>query len=263
MSIIDPNATTLGDLCIEALRECGAFGLGQTPLADDVNGAAFRLQTMLQQWQRKRWFVYHLVDLAVTSTGQSMPNQPYTVGPGAQYNTGLGSTRPDRVERAYMRQLVLSQPNQIDYPLELLQSKEDYANIALKGLKSFPTAAYYDPDWPTGKLFIYPVPQANLYAVHILVRAQLPQNFSPSAGNTWLTTPFEIPFEYYGAMLYNLAVRLRPKYQLPSWPGDPLPGLAKDALNVLREANTQIARLTMPADLLRDGLYNIFNDRFY
>lgn len=263
MSIQDPQATTLGDLCTEALKECGAWGIGQTPLAEDINGAAFRLQAMIQQWQRKRWLVYHLVDLSVVSTGQAMPTSPYTVGPGGQIATGSGSTRPDRIERGYLRQLTQSLTNQIDYPLELLQSMEDYANISLKSIGSFPNCIYYDPAWPLGKLFIYPVPLPTIYAIHILVREQLPQNFSASAGNTWLTTRFNIPFEYYAAMLYNLALRLRPKYQLPSWPGDPLPGLAKDSLNVLRGANTQIARLSLPASLSRNGIYNIFNDRTY
>lgn len=263
MSIEDPLATTLGDLCTEALKECGAWGTGQTPLAEDINGAAFRLQTMLQQWQRKRWLVYHLLDLGVTSTGQAMPGSPYTVGPNGQINTGTGSTRPDRIERGYLRQLTQGSPNQIDYPLELLQSMEDYSNIALKSMGSFPTSIYYDPAWPLGKIFVYPVPEASIYSIHIVVREQLPQNFSTSGGGSWLTTRFAIPFEYYGAMLYNLALRLRPKYQLPSWPGDPLPGLAKDSLNVLRGANTQIARLTVDPSLRRNGLYNIFNDRPY
>lgn len=263
--LLDPTATTLGDLCTECLRECGALGVGQTPLAEDSNGAWFRIQAMLQQWQRKRWLVYHLVDLSVVSTGQTMPAHPYTVGPGGQINTGVVSTRPDRVERAYLRQLVNSQPNQIDYPLELMQAREDYANIALKGLVSFPTTAYYDPAWAPsglGALFVYPVPQATIYELHVLVREQLPQNFftAPAKG---LATPFNVPYEYYAAILYNGALRLRPKYQLPTWPGDPLPALAKDSLNVLRGANTQIARLGMPSDMNRPGLYNIFNDRFY
>ncbi len=74
---------------------------------------------------------------------------------------------------------------------------------------------------------------------------------------------FSIPYEYYAAMLYNLALRLRPKFAITTYPGDQLPGLAKDSLAVLRGANTAIARLRTPAELLRGGIYNIFSDRNY
>lgn len=253
MAVLDPTNTTLGDLCTEALKECGYIGVGQTPLAEDLNGAWMRLQWMLQQWERKRWLVYHLVHLSKTSTG----TQTYTIGPGGDIDTGAGSVRPMKIESAFLRQLTQSQPNQIDYPLAILQSREDYDKIALKQLQSFPGWIFLDSDWPLGTIFAWPVPQANIYAVHVSIIAQLPMSFATQA------SVFNIPFEYYNAMLFNLAIRLRPKYQIGTYPGDPLPGLAKDALAVLRGANTQIAKLQMPADLLRPGIYNIFSDRSY
>lgn len=255
MSVLDPAAITAGDLCTQALKECGAWGVGQTPLGEDISDAQFRLQTMLQQWERKRWMVYHLVDLSVISNG----SRNYTVGPGGQISTGTNanSVRPERVESAFLRQLVASQPNQIDYPLELLQSWEDYSQIALKGLVSFPGALFYDSAWPLGRAYPWPVPQANIYELHLVVREQLPPKFATSS------TIVNLPYEYFGAILYNLALRLRPKYGLGSYPGDMVPGLAKDGMNVVRAANTSIARLRIPADLNRPGIYNIFSDRSY
>ena len=75
MSQLDPTKTTVGDICTAALKECGAIGVGQTPLAEDINDAWARLQWMIQQWERKRYLVYHLVTLSVVSTGA----QTYTV----------------------------------------------------------------------------------------------------------------------------------------------------------------------------------------
>ncbi len=87
--------------------------------------------------------------------------------------------------------------------------------------------------------------------------AQLPISFAQ------LTTVLALPYEYFAAVLYNLALRLRPKYRIGSFPGDQLPGLARDSLGVLRGANTQIAALSMPGGLLEhSGGYNIFSDRF-
>jgi|SRR5215471_836362 len=243
----------MGDICKAALRECGAIGVGQTPLPQDVNEAWSRLQWMLMQWERKRWFVYHLVDYAIVSSGA----QFYTVGPGGQIDTGNPSVRPGRLSSAFTRQLQGSQ-NSVDYPLNILPSREDYNFITLKTLQAGPgEVAFLDTDWPIAKLYIWPIPQPSIYEIHIAISQQIPYMF------TTLDVPFNLPYEYYGAMLYNLAQRLRPKYRLGAYPGDPLPGMARDSLAVLRSQNAQIMRLRMPDALGRRGLYNIFSDRPY
>lgn len=354
MAQFDPTATTASDLATAALKECGAIGVGQTPLAEDITEAITRMQWLLQEWARKRWLVWVLQTLSIVSTGV----QSYSVGPGGQIDTnqvnawglqsvgpvlgglgyavgdqvtlaafpvptvgwtrpvvqvlavsGLGaiteymvvnpgvvpgplptsftqasttgsgsgatwsvpvwallavpflalgpSVRPARLESAYLRQLTESQPNLIDYPLQLVQSREDYNKIALKTLTSFPGYAYYESSWPLGQLFPWPVPQANIYSINISVMGPLPSAFATQ------NAVVSMPFEYFSAIVYNLALRLRPKYQLPALAGDPLPGMAKNALNTIRGANLQIARLVLPADLIRNGIYNIFSDRFY
>lgn len=253
MSALDPSNTTVRDICVAALKESSAIGQGQTPQAEDITDAWARLQWMLQEWQRKRWLVYHLVTLSKVSSGA----QTYSVGPGGQIDTGAGTMRPDKLEAAFLRQLTQSQPNQIDFPLSLLQSMEDYSRIALKQLVSFPGLAFYDPSWPLGTLYAWPIPQASIYGIYIVVKAPLPTSFPT------MSTVLNIPYEYYNCILYNLALRLRPKFGIRTFPGDLLPSLAKDALNTLRGANTAIAQLQTPTELVRGGQYNIFSDRIY
>lgn len=314
MSALDPSATTVRDICIAALKECGAIGVGQTPMAEDITDAWSRMQWMLQQWQRKRWLVYHLVTKIWPSTGA----QQYTIGPqGADI---WQAVRPDKIESGFLRQftgspgtvmpqdLIITEQgafiltengsylavenvpdaglvtwdglpvtwqgqdvyignepvttytsgaSPIDYPLTLIHSMEDYNRIALKALISFPGYVFYDPAWPNGIIHLYPVAQATVYSIGLTLKEELPASF-PN-----LSSIINLPYEYYGAILYNLALRLRPKYQLPTFPGDPLLGLAKDGLNVLRGANTAIAQLQTPKDLLRPGQYNIFSDQNY
>lgn len=271
-TLLTPGLTTAGDLCEAALHESGAFGDGQTVSAAALRDAQARMQWMLQQWERKRWLVYHLLDVSVTSTGAIS----YSIGPGgdidtnylypnpfnSQFNNQFGggiapSARPAKVESAFIRQLTQAQPSQIDYPLQLLQSREDYSRIALKQLTSFAQYLFYDPDWPLGRLYPWPVPQATIYSLHVQVRAQLPAGFASSA----LTV--DLPFEYYNAIVLNLALRLRPKYGIAGFQGDPLPALAKDSLNVLRNGNVAIASLQMPTGLALGKGYDIFGDRFY
>jgi hypothetical protein len=257
MADTSPLTLTVGDLVKQGLKQAGIVGIGQTPLAEDIEDGWSMLQFMLQTWQRKTWLVYHLVTLLVTSTGKIS----YTVGSGPTNDIDVGvvglTSRPAKLESAFLRQLVQSQPNQIDYPLRLIQSMNDYNQIALKGLESFPGAVFYDPAWPSGNLFAWPVPQADIYAIGACFLEQLPASF------TSLTEKFSLPYEYYLAMISNLGILMRPKYGLGTFPGDMLPSIAKNALLTLREANTAIAELSIPADLARKGIYNIFSDQTY
>lgn len=236
--------TTPSDIILQSLKDAGTLGVGQSALAEDMNDAFRKLNWMIAQWARKRYLVYHLVQVGFTSTGA----QSYTVGPGGNYNVAV---RPDKLEAAFFRQLVQSQPNQIDYPLELLQSMEDYSRIALKQLQSFPSYIFYDSGWPLGTIYPWPVPQANLYSVFIIIKEQLAQFTS-------LAQTIDLPPEYMAALQFNLTIRLWPAYKQA--PDATIVALAKDALNVLRGANTQIARLTMPDDLTRPGVYNPYSD---
>jgi hypothetical protein len=279
---LNPDATTSNDICIAALKDSGAIGVGQTPLAENISDAQARLQWMLQQWERKRWLVYHLVTQSVLCTGA----QSYTVGPAGDFDTGTGnqftnqfnfqvgnapgfqvfpaSARPARLESAFLRQLQVNGngppadgSNQIDYPLTLLNSMEDYNRIALKSLQTFPSYVFYDSGWPLGTVYPWPVPQANIYELHLTYMAQLPPTFATGA------SIISLPYEYLDAMISNLALRLRTLFSLPTFPGDMLPGRARDSLATVRGANVQIARLQVPGDLIRPGLYNIFSDRMY
>lgn len=239
--------TTPLDIITQALKKAGILGVGQSALPEDINDAYSDLQDMMGQWQRKRWIIYHLVDYAVTGTGAVY----YTVGPAQEFNI---SPRPDKIESAFFRQTVQSQPNQIDYPLGLIFAREDYNLISLKQLQTFPQYLFYDSGFPVAKAYPWPLIQANLYELHLTVKETLSQFTS-------LNQTISLPLEYMAALKFNLSVRLRQAYQLP--PDPTLIGLAKDALNVIRNANLQIPRLQIPTDLIRPGIYNVFSDTFY
>lgn len=229
-----------------SLKEAGIIGVGQMAGPEDMKDALTRLNWMIAQWRRKRWLVYRLKTLECPSTGA----QSYTVGPGGDYDTPI---RPPRIESAFLRQDTPSYPNQLDYPLEILTSREDYNRIPLKALASFPQYVWYDNAYPMGVLYPWPVPQASLYSVHISVLDELVQI-------TDINDDLVLPEEYYAAINTNLAIILRDAYDLPAKPV--LIARAKDALNVIKGSNAQIARLGMPDGLGRPGVYNILTDQF-
>jgi hypothetical protein len=235
--------TTALDLITGAMDDAGITGVGQTPLAEDTTKALNRLNAMIAQWSRRRWLVYHLVDIVFTGTGALS----YSIGPGGD----IPLARPDRIESAFFRQLT-GAPLEVDFPLKVWESREDYNRVALKSLASFPAYLFYDSDYPVGNIFIWPVPDQN-YEMHLSVKPAL-QSFPA------LSTAFNLPPEYEEAIRTNLAVRLRVAYQLQ--PDAGLIALAKVALNTIKNTNAQIPQLQMPRALRGGGGYNIYSDSY-
>lgn len=241
------DTTTPQAIITLAFKDAGIVGVGQTPLAEDMNDGLTRLNMVMAQWGRKRWLVYQLTNLVLTSTGA----QSYTVGPGGSFNIGV---RPDRLENGcFFRQLINSSPNQVDYPLELLESWEDYNRIVLKALQTFPGFVFYDPGYPLGTVYPWPVPQPTIYEIHLLVKGVIVGQFAS------LTATIGLPNEYLMAIYLTLANVFRAAYRLP--PDQDLIQRAKEAREVVRGANTALARLKMPNDLVRPGVYNPYSDQ--
>ena len=213
--------STAGDLIAYALRTAGIVGVGQTALAEDATDALVTLRSMLAGWQRKRWLVPALTELVIASTGA----QYYTIGP----------VRPSTIEAAFARMSGGSLA--IDYPLGLLTAREEYAAIVLKTLSTFPQVAFLDTQWPTGRIYIWPIPAAGAFELHFMVPEALPTY-------SRLTDPINLPPEYIEALSYSLAVRLVINYGLEPRPS--LVAAMRQALAFLRQANTQIPEARLP-----------------
>lgn len=238
--------TTALDIIKTSLKAAGALGIGQDPLAEDVNDAFYQLNTMISGWRAsKRYLVYQLVDLSCVSTGAVQ----YTVGPGGAIDVAV---RPTKLEAAFVRQINVPQPNSPDYPLQVIESKEDYSLITVKQQTSFPAFIFLETAWPLGVLHPWPVPLSAIYELHIIVRQLLP-TFKT------LGEVINLPDGYEDAIQFNLAVRLAAIYKMPLDPR--VDTLAKAGLNTLRVGNVQISRLQMPKPLVRPGIYNPYSDQ--
>lgn len=269
------SVTTPADIIRLVLKDTGVIGVGQTASAEDTNDCFDTLNMMLGEWYSKRWLIFQLKDYSIVSSGA----QYYTIGPGGDIDTGT-QQRPDRLEDGnFFRQLLTGsatgfyggpiddgpildpgQPgittysNAIDYPLMLLESYEDYNRIGLKQLTTIPQYIFYDPGFPLGKIYPWPIIQPNIYELHVLVKSQISQFDN-------LADVINLPAQYFAALRYNLACRVRPMYQLPADPQ--LIGLAQNALNTIRNMNAAVPRLRMPRGLAKGAKYNIFSDQVY
>jgi hypothetical protein len=217
-----------------ALKAAGVLGVGQSALAEDYNDAFDALNSMIAIWARKRWLIWHLIDVSVPATGALS----YSIGIGGDFNT----PRPDRIEAAFFRLMVASPTAPVDYPLTILESREDYNRIALKSLaSSMPGYVFYDSAFPTGVVYPWPLARAGIGEIHLSVKETLSQF-------TGFTQNVNMPAEYQEAIWTNLTVRLAPIYQYDTRPE--VIALAKSSLATIRGANTQIPRLTIPKHLI-------------
>lgn len=179
--------------------------------------------------------------------GSSLPTSPVGLAPGSYWNNGnvvcvVSGVAPGVTTTLYT-----------DYPLAIVESREDYNTIALKALTTFPRVLFYESAFPIGALHFWPIPVAAQYEMHIATKAALPVY----AG---LTDDLNLPPEYIEAALYSLAVRLAMNYGLPAR-SDHV-GAMRAALATLRMANVQVSTLALPGAVLpwRGGSVAAYSD---
>lgn len=240
---------TWADVFGLALRDSGVAAQGQTPSAQMMADAKMRCQLFISQWQRKRWLVYHLIDVHCPMDG----SLNYSLGPGQVLDT----PRTDQIDAAFIRQInQAAQPNQPDYPCRIIKSYEDYSRLTLKELSGGPSSSvFYDSGYPTGTVYPWPL-SSNQYELHVIVKAAL-----PDVGN--LTDDIVLPPEYIEPIYANSVCRTRAAFRLP--PDPFFIGLAKTSMQTLRAANFQVATLQIPQAALGTGVrggYNAISDTF-
>lgn len=230
----------VSDLLNYTLRLSGVLGVGQSPLAQDENDAQTALEMMLKQWQRRRWIVFRLDEIAVPlATNRAT----YTVGPGGDFDYPI---RPGSIEGVFLRQLVGGGPPSsfpVDFPIRIITSRQEWNAIPLKGLRSWPGQIYYDPTLPLGTLYIWPIPIQHLFELHV----NPAQDIETFTSDVSADTDEFLPGEAEEAIIYNLACRIRVNYRLP--PDPAMIALAQSCLNTLRTNNFALRALRMPAEL--------------
>jgi hypothetical protein len=234
------------DLTAIILRDSGVAAAGQTPSAQMQQDTKTRLVNMLNMWKRRRWLSYHLVDLSVVCDG----SLSYSFGSGGDFNY----PRTDQIDYAFARQITPSaQPNQPDFPLRIITSREEYSTITLKEMQAGPAAAlFYDSGYPMGEVFPWPL-MTNQYELHLGVKSDLdvPTN---------LTDDIVLPPEYNDAIYYDMLRRTRMAYRLPA--DSEINKQARASVATIKAANFQIAPLSMPRAIQNYAgpSYNIFSD---
>lgn len=217
--------TTVAELISLSLRDIGVLGEGQTASGDTIADALTTLGQMLGLWQADKLYVYAQKEVVATLTGATS----YTFGAGGAIN----APRPISVDAAFWRS------NGQDYPVEVMQSYDDYVRIGNKTITgSSPCALCYVPAYPLGTLYVYPTGANG--ELHLITRTDLPALSS-------LTDDIVIPPEYHGALRYSLSEYLSTTFQTPLRPD--IPALASRARKIIKRNNVHVPLSRMPAVL--------------
>lgn len=239
-----PNAQTI---ISTALRKAGVVGIDESIEQPILNDALDDANDFLAQINHERSLVYVLKDYAFVSTGA----MDYTVGAGQDFDI---NPRPDRIESAFLRQVQPSESQLIDWPLEIIPSRENYNQITLKSLGTFAWSVFYESSFPIARVKPWPVPQASIYELHLTFKQTL-QRFGS------LQDQVNLPPEYVPALKWNLAKWYRASYQMPE--DEAINKLARRSLNIIRLANAQVPTLSMPTAVLKNSgrSYNYKSDQ--
>lgn len=155
---------TTRELLQEAYEDLGILAPAQALSDEDADFGLKKLTRLLDSWNADRASVYATRFATYTLTPAL---QPHTIGPAASSPTFTVTQRPVSVESA---NLVLTGG------IRCALTRRDaqwWANLTIPALSSnIPTDLYYSPDWPLGKLYLYPVPSA-AYQLDLFTRVLL------------------------------------------------------------------------------------------
>jgi hypothetical protein len=146
---------TAADICRAALLDLNVFEPSDSVSNDDLAFVLTKLNRILDNWNADRTAVY--ADQFVTST-LTAALSPHLIGPTGSL-TFVVTQRPVSIEGAV---LIYATANAPQVALTLRDAAW-YRSLSIPSLSTaIPTDLYYEPDWPNGKLYFYPVPSAAL-----------------------------------------------------------------------------------------------------
>lgn len=215
--------TTALDLIQGALRPLNVLTGNTSLTAQESSDALQALNWMLDSWSNEDLTIYHVTRETFTLTSGK---NPLTYGTGGDLN----SPRPTRIMKATVT------ISSVDYPLEII-GYDDYEEIRLKTLQTaWPVYLYYEPDYPLGKVYTWPVNTGNVLTV---------ATEKPLTNFATIYDTVSLPPGYADAIRYNLAVRLAPEYQITA--GADLVALAEKTKKSIKHTNGRMPP-TMQSD---------------
>lgn len=245
-------AATTGSVIVRgAFETIGVLGEGQTLDAGKGADGFRRLNLMMRSWSLQNLTIPVTVrEVFDLTANKGSTTNPYTIGIGGDFNTARPPTQNSLVGVGLI--LTSSSP-----PVETPQTiftDAMWQAIQIKDLSSggdgIPTGVYYNPTYPLGKLYLWPVPSVGINDLALYLRKPLTAFPSPTA-------VVDLPDGSEEAIEYNLARRLCGPYSVPLDPE--VREIARTSLGILKRSNYHLFDLPQDPALTNDRRagYNI------
>lgn len=190
---------TYGDVVTDALRELGVINAVDPARSEDLALGLLRVNRILDNWTADGRAVYAQSIYTLTLVPSQ---QPHTLGPAGDL---VMTKRPDRL---VMANLVVAG---VRSPVSVRDAQWWMSLSTPTQTGSEPTDLYYEPAWPLGNVYLYPVPTvAN--TLEFLAQIDL-------AGTTVdENTAVSLPPGYLDALVLTLSESLAPSMRVPVQP---------------------------------------------
>lgn len=177
----------------DAFVKINALALGQTPSSTEINHAARQLNMMLKAWMVDGLQVWQRRTKSITLVASKAA---YTMGLSG-YDVTID--RPHEIVEATIKVTSSS----TETPLIPI-SRNEYEQLANKTSTGTPTQYHYQPNIVSGTLYIWPTASSSVASTQTLeIVYQKPIDDMDTAANE-----FDVPPEWYQAILYGLAYNL-------------------------------------------------------
>ncbi len=177
-------------ICTDAMTEIGAIASGETPEAADIFTVLGKGRRLLNNWNADRRAVYATAFSQFTLVANL---SPHTIGPTGTFTV---TQRPVSLDGCNL--ILNTSPTPINTMINV-RDNQWWLGQTIPGIQTnYPTDVYYQPDWPDGKLYFWPVP-TSAYDVQLMTRVLLDD--IPD-----LSTTFSLPPGYQDAITLTLAL---------------------------------------------------------
>jgi len=214
-----PLTYTIEDIIRDAFIEIGAWAPGEDANAnpDEAQWGLRKVNYLVDAWQAQQKYVFSYAFTTYTLTAAL---SPHLIGPDpaatpAFYTPGV--PRPVRLESAALLLNNSSNTGVVDLPINI-RDRDWWAAQQVKGIQTnVPTDVYYDPTFPNGSLYFWPVPNSQQP-----VRLQWWQTVASFAAITdpigGPGGPGTLPQAYRAALMLTLAEQLLPSSKREAHP---------------------------------------------
>ena len=234
----------------------GAFALlnvflpGESIPANDGEYARTVLNDMLSEWGQRSLMIPLVArerfDLVA---GQGGPTNPYTIGPGGDFDTERPSNQ-DSIEGANLI-LTASSP-EVRITLGAYTDQAYFFNQIPTLTNTQPTSYYYNPTYTSdlGSFYLWPLPTTSANDIELLLQKAIVQFAN-------LSTTYYVPDGVPRALKYNLADALQGAYGKQLSASDQR--IAVSTLAAFRRSNLHLMDIPNDANFgrNRNTIYNI------